>query len=104
MAFTEPQKLDIGNILGITQLILNQQLLTYAEYITSDVETAVAAELTRWSTAGGTFTKFTPTESNKGFNLNANDAKADIRKNIALLLGFDLNQLAGYGGGRMLRG
>jgi len=101
MAFTESELNSIVTVLQIRRPTLDYALSVNASYITAEVETDVRAELTRWETAGAEFIKFTPTESNRGFNLNAGDEKADIRRNIALLLGIDANA---YGGGRMVRG
>lgn len=101
MAFTESELNDLVTVLQMVRPTLDYVLGINAVYITAEVETDVRAELTRWATAGSEFVKFTPTESNRGFNLNAGDEKADIRRNIALLLGIDANA---YGGGRMLRG
>ena len=86
MAFTESQKLKIGRILGIEQPTLEYHLTLNSNSITATVETDVATELTRWTTAGAEFVQLEPTESNKGVRLNASSEKADIRKNIAVML------------------
>lgn len=89
MAFTESEKNSLVVVLGVTRPVLDQILMENAAYITAEVETDVRAELAKWNTAGSDYTKFTPTESNRGFNLNSGDAKNDIRRAIALLLGLD---------------
>jgi hypothetical protein len=88
MAFTPAEKLSISRIVGMTPTLLDAHLLSLGAALTADVETAVRAELARWTTtgAGSVFTKFTPTESNRGLNLNSDGEKSDIRGNIRLLL------------------
>ena len=105
MAFTESQKLKICRIMGVNIVDL-QYLLTYnASQITSTVESDVIAELTRWDTAGADFVKLEPTESNKGVKLDSSSEKADIRKNIAVMLLMQdyLNAASGVQG-RLVRG
>lgn len=103
MAFTESELNNLVVILQIQRWTLDALLTANATYITSEVETDVRAELTRWTTAGVEFVKFTPTESNRGFNLNSDDEKANIRQNIAMLLGIDLTAFSSAGG-RLIRG
>lgn len=91
MSFTTAQKLSIATVLGITPTYLDAHLTSLGVTLTADVEAAVIAELDRWLTAGSSFVKLHPTESNKGVETNSGDAKADIRRNIAVLL-----ELTGY--------
>lgn len=86
MAFTESQKLSICKIVGIDIINLQERLNYYVAYITAEVETQVAAELARWDTAGTQFVRLRAKESNKGVETSSDDAKNDIRKNIATLL------------------
>ena len=86
MAFTESQKLKIGRILGVEQPTLEYYLTLNSNSITATVETDVATELTRWTTAGAKFVKIEPKESNKGVRLDSNSEQADIRRNIAVML------------------
>lgn len=86
MAFTEAEKVDIVTITGVDIIRLNNALDTYETWITSDVETQVREELTRWETDGFEFVSIEPRESNKGVRLNSSLAKQDIRKHIADLL------------------
>lgn len=102
MAFTEDQKLDIGGVLRIDQIKLQQQLDAYATYITPAVEAKVISLLADYAAVSDNYVKFTPTESNEGFNLNPGDQKADIRNEIAKLLFFDLTDI-GSGQNRLVR-
>jgi hypothetical protein len=86
MAFTEDEKLSIAKIVGITPTLLNAQLDALGTSLTASVESAVRDELVRWTTAGIDFVKVWPMESNLGVETDANTTKADIRKNIAVLL------------------
>lgn len=92
MAFTEVQKLKIGRILGMTNIQLQAWLDFNSTNITTQVETDVATELTRWTTAGVKFVSVEPRESNRGGRISPGAEKNDIRKNIAINLG--LNDLA----------
>lgn len=99
MAFTAAQELTICTILRLTPLQLEEHFEVFP--YDSDTETAVETELTRWTTAGVNFTAIEPNVRNFGARINPGDAKADIRRNIALLLGFDLNSLGS--GSRLVR-
>ncbi len=101
MAFTESQKLDICMIVGVTADLLEDILTFRAGAITSEVETKVEEQLTRWETAGIDFVKLHPVESNKGVETNPDYEKSDIRRNIANLL--FLTEYVG-GSGRLMRG
>ena len=87
MAFTEAEKIAISKIVGMTPTLLDAHLTALGDSLTAEIETAVRAELTTWNAGTGqSFTWFTPTESNRGFNMNSRDAKYDVRRNIMLLL------------------
>jgi len=88
MAFSPTEKLSISKIVGITPTLLDAHLTSLGASLTADVETEVRAEIARWTTggSGNDFVSFTPTESNKGFNLRSGSAKSDIKKNICLML------------------
>ena len=102
MAFTESELNKLVMVLRVQRVQLDYVLRANESLITAEVEADVRALLDKWDASLAGFTRFTPTESNRGFNLNAGDAKNDIRRNIALLLGMDLNEL-GYGQGRLVR-
>lgn len=100
MAFTETELNSIVKITGVSRITLDSVLDNYAVYLTAEVYTDVRAELTRWDTYGAKFVRLNPTESNFGVETNSNDAKSDIRKNIATLL--FLTDVYGYGSQSML--
>lgn len=101
MAFTEAEKNSIVKITGVDRITLNEYLSTYASYVTSDVETDIRTELSRWDTAGAKFTSIEPRESNKGVLINAEAEKQDIRRNIANLL--FLTEVMPSGRGMLMR-
>ena len=86
MALTFAQRLDICKILQVEMPVLEYALTFNAEYITSETETEVLAEVTRWTTAGANFVKVHPRERNYGVEINSENEKEDIRRNIATLL------------------
>lgn len=96
MAFTTTQKLNICKILRVEMPILEYALLFNVAYIDSTAETQVAAELTRWTTAGVNFVNIHPKDRNYGVEIRHEAEKADIRRNIATLL---LMTDTVYGGG-----
>ncbi len=88
MSFSSENKLTIGEILEINQAELEAQLTILDDGLTAEVETYVIAKIALWnSQAGGAFASFTATESNQGFNLNAEAQKNAIRMSIAVALG-----------------
>lgn len=104
MAFTEAQKLDIGGVLGIDQIVLQRQLDAYATNITEAVEERVIELIASHKAVADNYVRFTPTESNEGFNLNPTEQKTSIRNEIAQLLFFSLTELAAMSGvGRLIR-
>jgi hypothetical protein len=107
MAFTFAQQLNICKILQIEMPALEYALTFNAEYITSETETQVLAEVTRWENAGSSFVKVHPRERNYGVETNSENEKNDIRRNIAVLLLLKdyVNQNASGGGAqRITRG
>ena len=84
MALDEGQKITIAKILQITPTILNLQI--DALTISATLETAIEAEITRWTTAGLEFVKIHPKERNFGAEIDPEDLKDDIRTNLAMLL------------------
>jgi len=97
MSFTEPEKNQISIILSINPFSLSIVLDRNAAMITAQVETDVRTQLDRWDAEGAKFVRLTSTESNYGVNTDSSEAKDDIRKNIAVLLGLDYMQFAGAG-------
>lgn len=67
-------------------MVLDAQVLYLGDKLTPEIETAIGAEITKWNSVSQNFSSFTPTESNKGFNLSADGPKNDIRSAIALWL------------------
>lgn len=87
MSLSAEQKLKICEILSVTPIELDAQIAYLGVKITPEVETAISIKLAEWNGGvGQVFTSFTPTESNKGFNLSADTAKNQIRSAIAVWL------------------
>ena len=87
MSLTPTQKINICEILEITPLDLEAQIAYLSGRLTSDIESAIGAKVLEWTTgAGSAFSSFTPTESNKGFNLSPEAQKNQIRTSIAVWL------------------
>jgi hypothetical protein len=91
MAFTEAQLRTISTILQVTPFALDLHL--DANPYDADTQTAVETELTRWATAKSVFESMEPMERNFGVRRNSGDEKADIRRNIAILLEFDMSMV-----------
>lgn len=83
MALEEADRLKICEILSITPLALDAQIIYLGPRLTAAIETAIAAKLTRWVTAGAKFSDITPTNSNNGFRKMADTEKVAIRNAIA---------------------
>lgn len=84
---SKSNKLKICTILGVDIIQLDTQLAAYSDYIDSETETAIAAEIARWDAGAGTdFVSLEPKESNKGVRTSASLEKDDIRQNLAVLL------------------
>ncbi len=88
MAFTEPQLLTIGGVLGVTSDALAYRLQSYSADITAEVEAMVIAELAAWELVKGDYVAIEPKESNKGVRIDPNLARAAIRRNLANWLFF----------------
>jgi hypothetical protein len=86
MAFSPDQKVSISRILGIPLSLLDAHLTSVGAAHVTAVQSQVEAELERWETSGGSFVKLHPRESNKGVETFPDADKADIRRNIAVLL------------------
>lgn len=86
MAFTAPQKETLAMTLRTTTTLLSAHLTSLGATLTADKQTAVEAQMARWTSAGSKFTKLHPREANKGVETFPEAVKADIRQNIAALL------------------
>jgi hypothetical protein len=89
MAFTAAQLLTIGEILSLTPLEIENHFEVFP--YNSDTETYVETELTAWSTARSVFQSIEPKDRNFGVRYNAGEEKGEIRKRVALALGFDVS-------------
>lgn len=104
MAFTEKEELDICRVLGVSPLTLKAHLIELGDDLTDTVEEEVLAELERWASgAGSDFVRVHPKERNFGAEINPSDERADIKRNIAILLQLDVALLS-VGLGRTVRG
>lgn len=84
--FSESEQIKICQILGITTLELDSQLIYLGNRLTLAKQEAILEEIENWGNGvSENYASFTPTESNKGFNLNANEAKNEVKRNIAVL-------------------
>ena len=88
MSFTTEEKLSISTIIPVSPELLDAQIASLGTSLTTERETAVRTELARCTTAGGKFVKIWPMESNQGVETDSDNEKGDIRRNIAVLLGF----------------
>jgi hypothetical protein len=86
MAFSDSQKLSIARIVGITPTLLDAQLVSLGDTLTAAVETAVIAEITRWSEVADDFVEIEPNAANYGVRIRPTLVKADIVRNILFLL------------------
>lgn len=86
MALTETQTLTIAEILGVSVVDIDDQIVWLGNtYATSAWQTRVEAQLTRWTTAGVDFVAIEPNVKNFGAKIDPNNEKADIRANLATL-------------------
>lgn len=85
---TEEQKNQCAKILGVTPLDIGDQITYIGDLLTDQVATDIAAEITRWVTnsKGSKFVRLSPVTTNRGVDYDPDDEKADIRRNLALLL------------------
>lgn len=87
MALSEANQLTVCQILSITPSALEYQLTMLSTSFTSTVQAAVEAQIALWEAGAGTkTTKIHARESNRGVETNPTQARADIRRNIAVLL------------------
>lgn len=101
MAFTSTQLLTLGEVLGLTPLQIENHFDVFP--YDANIQEYVEGQLTRWETASLNFTRIEPNMRNFGARINPGDEKAEIRKNIALALGFDISSL-GFGQATLARG
>lgn len=87
MALSEAQQYKVCQILGIVPSDLEYQLTLLDSDFTTARQTAIEAQITLWDAGAGTDTvKLHPKESNKGVETNPMMVRADIKRNIAVLL------------------
>ena len=88
MAFTAEQQLSISKIVGVTPSRLAAHLASMGADLTAARESAVIAEIERWEAGGigSKHVKIHPKESNMGVETDSGHAKAEIQRNIAVLL------------------
>lgn len=99
MALTAAQLSKVCQILQVTPSQLNTQFEWLATAFTSTHQTAVETELERWEIKGAKFTKIEGGEF--AAFIDPEREKADIRKNIAILL--ERPDWASMGGGMTSR-
>ncbi|TXH45712.1 MAG: hypothetical protein E6Q97_30965 [Desulfurellales bacterium] len=105
MALTEAQLLTVAKIVAVTVVDIEDQIEWLgAGYATSAWQTAVEAEITRWTTAGVDFVAIEPKEKNFGAKIDPTHAKNDIRRNLATLFQRPDWALTGGGAVRTIRG
>lgn len=103
MALSEAQQITIATILGVSTIDLAYQISWWGTKITPAVETQIATELARWAISGDDFVNIMAKEKNYGVQIDSADTRDDIRKNIAVLLGYDPSQFAGGAGAYLQR-
>lgn len=87
MALSEAQQYKVCQILEISPSVLEYQLTLLSTDFTAARQTAVEAQITLWDAGAGTkTTKIHPNTANKGVETNPMMARADIKRNIAVLL------------------
>ena len=87
MALSESNQIKVCQILAVKPSDLEYQLTLLGSDFTSARQTAVEAQITLWDAGAGTDTvKLHPKESNKGVETNPLMVRADIKRNIAVLL------------------
>lgn len=87
MALSEANVIKVSQILGVKLSDIEYQLTYMDTEFTSAVQTAIEAQITLWDAGAATnFTAIEPNVRNFGARINPNDARASIRKNIAVLL------------------
>jgi len=103
MAFSELQKLSIGEALNVQSHVLDSQILTYTASITPAVETRILDLLDAINAVS--FISIEPTESNEGLRINPGATEKKLLRKLANLLFFyDLPVLSYGGQSMMMRG
>lgn len=93
MAFAADQLLTIGEILRLTPIEIENHFNVFP--YDSDVQAYVETELDLWATARTSFITVEPNLRNFGSRTNPDIQKSEIRRRVALALGFDINSIAG---------
>lgn len=102
MALTTEEINKIAKILNLPKSYINAQIDVLGDDLTAQDETDIRAELTRWDGgAGADFVRIHPKEKNFGAEIDPDDTKADIRRNIAILLGLETSAYSSYGMGTL---
>jgi hypothetical protein len=87
MALTEEQQISVCQILDLMPYELTFQLDYMGSRLTAAMETDIGTNITLWNAGiGDKFTRLLPVESNKGVKTDPDSARANIRREIALLL------------------
>jgi|GEM_PF-5570634 len=96
MAFTEDEQLSISDIVEVTPDDISLRLMLLGDRLTPAVEDKVRGLIAQWPSVSGSYASFTPTESNKGFNLSGGAARDAIRNSIKRWLSFPDDAGSGY--------
>ncbi|MGE0294942.1 MAG: hypothetical protein AB7P97_21560 [Hyphomonadaceae bacterium] len=86
MALSAEQKIAVSKILGVTPIELEAQIIWLGARLTEAIEASILTDIDRWELAGSEFDKIEPRAENFGYDNDPDREKADIRKNIAVLL------------------
>ncbi len=87
MALSEAQQNTVCQILGIVPSLLTYQLTYLGVDFTAQRQADVEAQIALWEAGAGTkTTKIHAKESNRGVETNPYSVRADIKRNIAVLL------------------
>lgn len=87
MALSEANQIKLAQIFGLTPLNITDQLQYVGTRFTAAVQSAVEAQIVLWDAGAGTkTTKIHAKESNRGVETRPEQARADIKRNIAGLL------------------
>src|SRR5574343_179042 len=102
MALDATQKAQLCRILQVTPSQLDSQIEWLGTGFTATHELAVEDEIETWESIKSDFTNIHPNLKNFGAEIKFNDAKNEVRKNIAIL--FERPDWAGVGSsGRLQR-
>lgn len=90
MSFTDEGKiLKIGKIFRVDSIRLTDHFNYFSDYFTTERNSQIDAELESWILVKDKYVYFYPTETNKGFKKNPNDAKQDVKDYLASLCLFE---------------